>query len=393
MRKLIIILLLVNISLTAERIDTYKIRAFINIVDRNGRTEVLGTQNAKGFITGVLYRIDTVKFIGSANVFDFNFLEEFSKEYEHRENNSTVNAGDTPDNTPDDYFHNYADRIVQYSFYPEKVSAGDSLLSLYCKYILYEKKKEISANMFNYDISFHECFYTVPINKKISLDFLKELFPKATINEVTFSLDNVIYKKEQPSLNLSRYMLSEKDIKQSVKKDMVTDSSIHFQAEYLCLDKNGDKVFTRSKFKCPSEINRICTDSVDMQEFPLTVYKGSASIPFQMYNPLKEDLYAKSKKYKNSIITYSILAIPLDKRGNKYDFNILITRSLWGSEWTYSKKIEVEVGKPLRIDLETSAGLIRTDETIDGQIFKLYSKEDFSDYVNEYFVISVVKSK
>lgn len=389
MKKLLFILLLFNISLAAGILNIPKVKVIITMAVNNNRTEAWGRQSSNGFTTGLLYSLDSAGFIGSAEVSDFNFLENFSKGYLHRENNP---AGDTDIVSGNDPFGNYfnnADKIVQYSFYPEKILSGDSLLNVYCKYILYEKKKEISANKINYDVSFYERQYTVPLNKKTSLDFLRKIFPNATTNEISFSIEKTKGNIDQPLLDLSNYKLSPNMIKESVKRDLINNSKLHLNLEYLQLNKKGNEIIVKKRFKCKSETNTVYSYSESTPGFPLNIYKGSISFPFQIFNPLKEQLYSKSKNYKDSQLKYSVLAIPLDKSGNTYTFRVLITRNMLEGGGTYSKKVKLEVGKRLRIDLAAAAGLIRTDETTDGQIFRLNTKEDFADYVNEYFIFTL----
>ena len=393
MKRLIFILILFNLNITAGELNVPKVQVIINIAENNNRTEAWSKQSANGFITGVLFSRNKDKFIGNADVLDFNFLENFSKAYLSRKDDTTLNTKNTLDSLSyqtDDLFPNNfndIDRILQYSFYPEKVLPGDTLLNIYCKYILYEKKKELSANKNNYDISFYEHFYTVPLNKKTSIDFIKKIFPEATTDDVFFIFDTSVQNEVRPLLNLSDNNLSMNEISASVKKRPAADSNLHLNVEYVRLNKKSDETFVRSKFKCPPETDNIFSDNESAKPFPLNIYKGSVPVPFEMYNPLKKQLFEQSMSYDRDF-TYSILAIPLAVKGRTYSMELIIHREIWGGMVSYSKKIELKIGKPMLIELDCPGGQSRNNEIIDGQLLRLNFKEDFSDYVKEYFIIN-----
>ena len=393
MKKLVFTLILFNLSLTAQVLNVPKIQVIINIAENNNRTEAWSKQSDKGFITGVLYSRNKDKFIGNGDFPDFNFLGNFSKAYSSRNDDTTLNAGNILDSlsyqTDESFPNNFndIDRVLQYSFYPEKVLPGDTLLSIYCKYILYEKKNELSANKNNYDISFYERFYIVPLNKKTSLDFLKEIFPEATTDDVFFIFDKSVGKEGRPLLNLSENNLSMDEISATAKNRPAADSILHLNVEYVRLNKRGDETIIRSKFKCPQETYNIISDNESAKPFPLNIYKGSVPVPFEMYNPLKKQLFEQSMSYDRDF-TYSILAIPLAVKGRTYSMELIIHREIWGGMVSYSKKIELKIGKPMLIELECPGGQSRNNEIIDGQLLRLNFKEDFSDYVKEYFIIN-----
>jgi hypothetical protein len=356
----------------------------------NNITESAPGQNEEGFINGTLYYLKSVNFIGNAT--DFNFLGSFSKVYSYHKENPQIKISDElyaklySKDDPFDSFYANADRIVQYSIFPEEKQSSDSL-NIYCKYILYEKKKSITANKNNYDISFNERFYTVPANRETTLEFLKEIFPEAEINNVVFNVSG-IKKDSSPVLYLSWYGLKPEDINEDLRK-----ISFRIDAEYIQSNKKGDEIFADKKFTCPTITHRVFHDRKKYPMFLLNVCKGFVHIPFRMFNPTKQKLFAKSKEYKNSEIEYSIYAIPLDVKDGKYTFNVIITRKFWGGGGvTYSKKIGLEIDKPLRIELDSAGGLIRNTEVIDGELLHLDSKKDFADYVNEYIVITLQKS-
>ena len=60
-------------------------------------------------------------------------------------------------------------------------------------------------------------------------------------------------------------------------------------------------------------------------------------------------------------------------------------REIWGGMVSYSKKIELKIGKPMLIELDCPGGQSWNNEIIDGQLLRLNFKEDFSDYVKGCF--------
>jgi|GEM_PF-1966973 hypothetical protein len=421
MKKIIFILLLLSTNLAAKNPDYPRIKVKIKIARNNNITGQEGRQNLRGFITGVLFNSEPIKLIGSDEAVDIGFLKEFSDQYAERQDHPE-NINDKAVDTSS-YLTSYslrkniydADRILNYSFYPIEILPGDSLLRIYCKYILYQKKSEINANKNNYDVSYCERFYTVPLNKRTKLDFLTKIFPEATTNEISFFKD-AADKKPLPSLYLndgisSGNELSLKDIAKSVRKDSANaNMNIHINAEYLRFNKNGDSLFVKKKINCLPETNRVYSDyntGYDYADFyanhsnaeiggdegfMLDIYKGSMTLPFQMYSPSKKRLFVESK-YKDSDVIYSVTAIPLNRIGNKFVFNLVFKQHIWEGSTEYSKKIEIETGKPLRIDLEAISGLWRTEKLKNGQVLNLSLGDDYSHYIKECLVLEVVEGK
>lgn len=196
---------------------------------------------------------------------------------------------------------------------------------------------------------------------------------------------------KQPTINLSKYKLGLNDIDKSVRKTAKENSIIKINAEYIRSDKNGNNILLKNNFRSFEEINRVQTGDLSELDFFLNLYKMEGTVPFIMFNKSKEQLFSKSKLYNDTKFNYSITAIPLNKIGNSYSFYVIVSQVFWNSLWTYAKKIELEIDKPLRIELN-SAGLVRNNEVVDGQLLKLNTKEDYADYVNEYLILTLTKN-
>jgi len=397
--KIIALIVLLNGILFGMSENELKVNLKLKISEANNITETWGEQNDKGFITGVLYSNPSLKLIGSWNKVDFGFFDDMSKIFWFKEENSKANVTDelydkfypSDSYNNDNLFYTDAVKILQYGFYPQKAKLSDSL-RIYLKYVLYEKKSKVKTNKNNYDISFNERFFTVPINKEIEFDFLKDIFPEEETNKAIFYLDEKMNSPKQPTINLSDYKLGLNEIDKSVRKTAKENSNIKINAEYIRSDKNGNNLLLKNNFRSFEEINRVHTGDFSFLDFFLNLYKMEVTVPFIMLNKSKEQLFSKSKLYNDSKLDYSITAIPLNKKGNSYSFNVIICRGLWNGQWTYAKKIELEIDKPLRIELEGAIGLLRNTERIDGQLLRLNSKEDYADYVNEYLILTLTKN-
>lgn len=401
MKKLMFLLVLFCMALTAKEIKTQGIKVKMKLVSDQGTSEVWSETDGKGLVTGVLFS-GTINspndFIGSGNVMDLGYLEDISKADMDRITNPTGKSIASTDLSVRNVFTN-GNWFVHYTIYPKYIPTIDSL-KVYYKYLLYEKKKAINEERNNYDISLHEGYFMTPANIITSPDFLKELFPAAKEIAVSFEINNINKGEIEPHFYLDDYKLKPEDIKESAKRISTGEPAYYIAADFFRFSKNGDSLLAKRSIKFPSEIYRIYPDNNSAQGYPyknskgflLDIWKGYFSLPFENYNPAKKQLFAESIEYKNSQIKYSLKAIPLAIERDKYSFNVIISQDIWGGLLVYSKKITLEPGKALRIDVETGGNLSRTEELKGGKQLVLRLDEDYQKYVNEYIILTLEKN-
>ena len=404
MKKKILFIIILGISnvLFCQSTNETSFQSIITIGINNNYTSFWGNQDERGFINGILFGDSTRRFIGSSKNIDFGFIGNLSETYwYHKENPKseiteelykqlyTPNNNSKRENSHPLFLD--AEKLVYFSFCPEKIQDKDSL-KVYCKYIIFEKENKIGFHKYNYNISFKEEFFHIPLDKEVSLDFLKKLFPEASVNTAVFSIGKNLSAIKQSTLDLSKYQIKSNDIKESIKKNFEEGSKLKISAEYVRIKKNDDEILVRAKFDCSGKKYIVHPESVEELDYPLCVYQGAVETPFSMYNASKVKLFQKSKLYGDSKIKYSLSVIPLDHKGNKYTFKLIINRGIWNGMSSYSKLISIEVGKPIRIYLEAAGGLYRNDEVIDGKRLNLSLKDDFANYVDESIIIQVNKN-
>ncbi|HEX2983433.1 MAG TPA: hypothetical protein VHO28_07810 [Ignavibacteriales bacterium] len=392
MKKLTALFIFFTICSFAQS-DSPKIISIITIMRNNNYTEAWGETNESGFISGVLYSDYKRQFIGNEHKPNNLFLESFSEFYSDKKNfldkkmteEGSEKFYDNRSNSNISFGN--ADKILQYSFYPEIINDKDSSLLLYCKYILYERKEQIAVNKFNYETTYYEKFYRVKINTDISLDFLKEIFPEAEYISATFQIDKNI--NNYSSLDVSAYSMNINDIKESVKMPP-QDSSLRIAAEYIRSDKKGEKILTTKDFYCDSKKRFVYSGLNLTAGFPLNIYEGTAEAPFEIYAPQKKELFAKSKEFKNTLVICWLMFIPVNKENGLYTFDVAISRGILHGTQSYLKRIGLRIGEQIRIKLDDMSGLYR-EEIVDDQTLDWDIKKDYSDYVNEYLIIGLKK--
>jgi len=375
MKKLFLIFALGAYVCCAYAQNAYRppVKMLLRLAKNNNISEPTAFPDSWGFMNGVFWENKNGKLIGYSQNVDFGFLNDFSSVYNFYIQNLTItdSAELNPYVSPSDKFENKyfndADKIVHYSIAPEKF-VNDTMLVIYCKYVIYDKIDTVSINKSKYAISAHECFYTVPLNKTTTLGFLKTAFPDAETNEALFSLDSLRAYSADP-FYLSEYGLKTDNIKESARHELAINHNLIVRAEYITYNKEDNRIIKRNKFNCRSVLKRIYPDWNSEKEFSMPVFDGHIYMPFEVPSIMRNMADGDPAITKDNYIEYLVHSVLLEKNAEFYKFHVIIELRTSDRMQFYFKKVELKNGEPVRFDLEMDRGLFDKEVKKDGKTF------------------------
>lgn len=397
MKKSILIILLINgYVLFPQQIANPKIQAKLIIEDSNSTCSSHGEQDSKGFITMyTLWGRNDQHSVGVTKTFDFNFLNKLSEYYWYHKDNPQENISPElysklyNDEKNKSLFDN-ADWVIQISFYPERDKILIDQLNVYCKYILYTKIESKSTTMVNYDVSFHEHYFNTPLDKDTSLEFIKDdLRLKST--KVVFNLAKSSSGKSDQiaidtGIDLSATPLIAEPLNNYVNESKLGITKLSLSMEYLKTANDGNKILIR-KLKYPLNKNNRYTINDKTFRIPINVYSDSISVPFQIYDPGKMDLFSKSEMSKTWRTVYSIIIVPVVVEKDNYSVHLFLIKELGNGYTIIDKNVDLKVGVPSKLEL--NFGNMLSEELIGGERLKINLREDVFKYVKEYLIFTL----
>jgi len=286
----------------------------------------------------------------------------------------------------------HADSLtVQYQLYPGKYKMEDTVINFYLRYIVYKKKKDINDFKANYDISFHEAFFTCPIGRDYQFDYFKAYLPFASII-IKLEIGPVPEKKEIFSeqdnvIDIRQTILVKDDILKYSESAKVNQPGLKLSLEYVMTNKNNDEILTR-KMDYPMQAGTMISTEKEIIQLNKTIYKGTISVPFEIFNKEKEILFKRStisKELKN----YHVYVMPIEKVNNRYSFQILVINNIRETGSFRSQNIVLAPGEKYKIILKN--GDVVFKETIEGERLTISTKEDYEPFVNDFLLIGFEK--
>jgi hypothetical protein len=287
-------------------------------------------------------------------------------------------------------------KLIQFNFSINRNSSTDKNIKLKCEYYIYEKKESTEIN--NYGVSQKEILENIPLDKELSLNFLSSVFTQVQ-HTVILKVDRNASKRQQiaegmraPGLSFNGHLSwAIKDIKNSIKKSTLKNKSFKMDLGFLITDKSGKEIDFR-KFEYPLPSDTIYSLDSAAITSPVRVYFGKMKKPFAVYNPKIVNLYRYSEEYKNSQIEEEIALIPIGLTANTVSFELFWGRHVWYSTSVFTKKFKIELGKPLKLEMDGFGTGITRMTNANGESFQI-GLNDYSDYINEYLIITVYDDK
>ncbi|MCX6168573.1 MAG: hypothetical protein NTX65_04485 [Ignavibacteriales bacterium] len=399
MKKIFVVIILINICVSAQKKDYTKYLIGIKIESKSdfGQTAYSREQNESGFITGSFYWGRSGLFGVSANL-NSSFFNSFSEYFWLNAKNRPLKLDEqeylkliSKDNEFDT-----ADKIVDFSFSPQK--AGTDSVLLYCKYNLYKKKSVESPNRFNYEITFDECLVKIKLEKDEELKIWENEFPTLKMNiKCSRNEEKLVTSKRERLLsdvNEDTYDPAEvynlSNFQFLAKLSELVKTNFSMGMEWIRTNKNGDQILMKRTYSPLKVLSQINTKGGE-ENFNTSFYSGLVTAPFRIYNPEKLSLLNESQKSREKKVFYSILGAPIKKENNKYTIQLVICQGVADSRMFSLKKIELGVDERIKIELPSVHWT--WEENVDGERLLLNADTDYNKYVNDYIILSLESDK
>ena len=397
MKRIIFTFLITAYGLFAQQENRPDLSMFLSLKDRNSSSVTISsnTDSRLGFITGYIESFNDSSSSAASNL-HFGFFNQLPESYWYQKKYPFEELSDTK--RAELYKHNlpatFNNLLIHFEMYPGNYKKGDKVIDCYFKYMVYKKIKKINDFKYNYDISFHEKFKTIPVNEEYILDLFKEFLPRQEI-KVKFLIGKpelppiIDIAKTEETIEANDLIGTAEEVVKIAGESKINFTDLKIGLEYVRTNKKGNEVLLR-KLEYP--LIRGKNLAVNNKLFPLNtyIYKGKITTAYVIYNKEKENLFKKSKyaNYSNNFIIY---AIPLSKKGDKYSFKLIIVYWLINGGSRSYQEIELVPDQKYKLSLINVRNSGSSEEIIDGERFIIDPVEDYNKYVDEYLIISLEK--
>lgn len=395
MKNILIALLLFTESIFAQQDKRPELMLSLSYKSLNSSAVSLlsNLEDKLGLITGYLVARND-KAVSVANYQSFDFFNELPEIYWYHKSNPSENISE--EKRLQLYQKKYPasddNLIIHFEMYPGDYKVSDKELQCYFKYAVYKKTKKINDFKYNYDISFHDKFISLPVNKKHRINIFDEFMPGSEIT-VELLIDQPASPNTENNNTHNEIMEADDlkmwltDIAKFMNDHRTVDTNLKLGLEYLRTDKSGSEVLVR-KLEYPLAASKTISTDNEIIKLKSTLYKGTISTPLVIYNKDKEKLFEKSthKDAQNNFVVYAVLT---DYKNNKFLLHLFVGHIVSNTSGWYKEEIELSPGHKYKLALKNFYP--EFEEIIEDERFKIDAKEDYYKYVSDYLILSLEK--
>lgn len=337
--------------------------------------------------------------------FYLSFSELFIKKYYHpdsvlsQENMSRLIGKDRIYKSIDN-----ANKILSFSFTPIDFKNDSDSISFYFKTVQFIKRNSMGNYKYNFDVSFDEGYFKIPLNKATTLEFINKIFPDAMVQGVCSIRQKTPRETDEPhskqsgkKLDLppetSNLWIWQSGIVRSQKESQLGNTSFKLGLEYIETDKNKQEISFR-KLSYPL----VSVGAIPIKDtiFNLSnnIYSGCIIVPLKVGNKTKENKLNELGLLDKTQKEFYVAVIPISKKDDLYTLDVLVGTRMVRSNiglWYVSrgKRIVLKLGDTIKLDIKYSRKMFL--RKYGGYHIDL--EEDYYKYYDEYLLFSLDKDK